>query len=44
MNMEAAKNTTLSAVFKGEPFAPGDAEMLASNGGIHQEMITLLIK
>ncbi len=30
--------------FNGGTFAPGDAEMLATNGGIHQEMITLLMK
>lgn len=30
--------------FGGEAFAPGDPEMLATNGSIHQEMITLLKK
>lgn len=28
--------------FNGEPFTPGDAEMLATNGKIHHDMMTLL--
>ena len=30
--------------FKGKPYTPGDATMLATNGSIHNEMITLLTK